>query len=405
MTDAPRLRTLLFSSLYPSSVRPGHGIFVETRLRELLSSGQVTTHVVAPVPWFPSQNPRWGEYARMASTPKRESRNGIDVLHPRYFLPPKVGMTLAPLSMALGALPAIRRLQAEGHDFDVIDAHYFYPDGVAAALLSRWLNKPFVITARGSDLNLLRHYALPRRMMQWAAAKASASIGVCAALVDVLRTWGLPESRLHVMRNGVDLQRFRPLPQAQMRRELDLAGSPILLSVGHLVELKGHRFLIEALATLQTTHPQARLVIVGEGPERSNLLALARRLGVDHRVTLTGALPNADLLRWYSAADLLLLASSREGWANVLLEAMACGTPVVATAVGGSPEVVTDPVAGVLVEQASGTSFAAAIRHILSEPIDRGAVRAYAENFGWSQTTGAQVALFKAVSLAVKKDG
>lgn len=405
MTDAPRLRTLLFSSLYPSSVRPGHGIFVETRLRELLSSGQVTTHVVAPVPWFPSQNPRWGEYARMASTPKRESRNGIDVLHPRYFLPPKVGMTLAPLSMALGALPAIRRLQAEGHDFDVIDAHYFYPDGVAAALLSRWLNKPFVITARGSDLNLLRHYALPRRMMQWAAAKASASIGVCAALVDVLRTWGLPESRLHVMRNGVDLQRFRPLPQAQMRKELDLAGSPILLSVGHLVELKGHRFLIEALATLQTTHPQARLVIVGEGPERSNLLALARRLGVDHRVTLTGALPNADLLRWYSAADLLLLASSREGWANVLLEAMACGTPVVATAVGGSPEVVADPVAGVLVEQASGTSFAAAIRHMLSEPVDRGAVRAYSENFGWSQTTGAQVALFKAVSLAVKKDG
>ncbi|MBT9492890.1 MAG: glycosyltransferase family 4 protein [Paucibacter sp.] len=405
MTDAPRLRTLLFSSLYPSSVRPGHGIFVETRLRELLSSDQVTTHVVAPVPWFPSQNPRWGEYARMASTPKRESRNGIDVLHPRYFLPPKVGMTLAPLSMALGALPAIRRLQAEGHDFDVIDAHYFYPDGVAAALLSRWLNKPFVITARGSDLNLLRHYALPRRMMQWAAAKASASIGVCAALVDVLRTWGLPESRLHVMRNGVDLQRFRPLPQAQMRKELDLAGSPILLSVGHLVELKGHRFLIEALATLQTTHPQARLVIVGEGPERSNLLALARRLGVDHRVTLTGALPNADLLRWYSAADLLLLASSREGWANVLLEAMACGTPVVATAVGGSPEVVADPVAGVLVEQASGTSFAAAIRHMLSEPIDRVAVRAYAENFGWSQTTGAQVALFKAVSLAVKKDG
>jgi teichuronic acid biosynthesis glycosyltransferase TuaC len=404
MTEAPRLRTLLFSSLYPSSVRPGHGIFVETRLRELLASGRVSTHVVAPVPWFPSRHPRWGDYARMAATPQRETRNGIDVLHPRYFLPPKVGMTLAPLSMALGALPAIRRLQAEGHDFDVIDAHYFYPDGVAAALLAGWLNKPFIITARGSDLNLLSLYALPRRMMQWAAAKASASVGVCAALVDVLRAWGLPESRLHVMRNGVDLQRFRPLPQAQTREALGLEGAPILLSVGHLVALKGQRFLIEALAMLLPAHPQARLVIVGEGPERSNLLALATRLGVADRVTLTGALPNAELLRWYSAADVLLLASSREGWANVLLEAMACGTPVVATAVGGSPEVVSAAVAGLLVEQASGEIFAAAIRQLLSAPIDRSAVRAYAENFGWQQTTKAQLALFEATVSAARKE-
>lgn len=402
MNAAPRLRTLLFSSLYPSRVRPGHGIFVETRLRELLGSGQVTSHVIAPVPWFPSENPRWGDYARMAATPKRETLNGIDVSYPRYFLPPKVGMTLAPFSMALGALPAIRRLQAEGHDFDVIDAHYFYPDGVAAALLSSWLNKPFTITARGSDLNLLSQFALPRRMMQWAASKASACMGVCAALVDVLRGWGLPESRLHVMRNGVDLQRFQPLPQAQMRKELALEGAPILLSVGHLVELKGHRFLVEALAELIPTHPEARLVIVGEGPERPHLLALARQLGVADRVTLTGALPNIDLLRWYSAADILLLASSREGWANVLLEAMACGTPVVATAVGGSPEVVADAAAGILVEQRSGPAFAAAIRQLLEAQLDRGAVRAYAQTFGWPLTTQAQLTLFGAIAAAAR---
>ncbi|MDN3920456.1 glycosyltransferase family 4 protein [Roseateles violae] len=388
------LKTLLFSSLYPSSVRPGHGIFVETRLRELLSSGEVETRVVAPVPWFPSTHPRWGDYARMAATPRRETRNGVEVLHPRYLLPPKVGMTMAPLSMALASVPAIRGLLAEGYDFDVIDAHYYYPDGVAAALLARWFGKPLTITARGTDLNLIPQYSLPRRMMQWAAAKAQASIGVCAALVDVLRGWGVADERLHVMRNGVDLQRFRPLPQQQMREELGLVGAPLLLSVGYLIERKGHHVAIDALAQLLPTHPQAQLLIIGEGIERANLLEQARRLGVQDHVRLTGALPNTELLRWYSAADVLILASSREGWANVLLEAMACGTPVVASDIWGTPEVVANDMAGRLVSDRSGEAFALAIVDLLRAGTDRAQVRAYAEGFSWQSTTEAQLALF-----------
>jgi len=389
-----RLRTLLFSSLFPSSVRPGHGIFVETRLRELLASGEVETRVIAPVPWFPSTHPRWGDYARMAATPLRETRNGVDVLHPRYLLPPKVGMTIAPLSMALAAAPAVRQLLAEGYDFDVIDAHYYYPDGVAAALLARWFDKPLTITARGTDLNLIPQHRLPRRMMQWAASKAQGSIGVCAALIDVLRGWRVDEHRLHVMRNGVDLQRFRPLPQQLMREELGLSGAPLLLSVGYLVERKGHHVAIDALAQLLPTHAQARLIIIGEGVERQSLLAQARRLGVQDHVTLTGALPNAELLRWYSAADVLILASSREGWANVLLEAMACGTPVVASDIWGTPEVVTPDSGGRLVRERRGELFAAAITDLLSATIDRSRVRAYAERFSWQATTEAQLALF-----------
>jgi glycosyltransferase involved in cell wall biosynthesis len=390
-----KIRLLTFSTLYPSSARPGHGIFVETRLRELLSSGEVEVRVVAPVPWFPSKNPRWGDYARMARTPKYECHNGIEVLHPRYFLPPKVGMTMAPLSMALAAVPALRRLIAEGFDFDVIDAHYYYPDGVAAALLAQWFNKPLTITARGTDLNLIPQYTLPRRMMQWAAAKAQGSIGVCAALVDVLRGWGVAEDRLHVMRNGVDLQRFRPLPQAEMRKELAVDGAPLLLSVGYLIERKGHHIAIEALAKLLPSYPQARLVIVGDGAERSNLLALANRLGVTDRLILAGAIPNIELLRWYSAADVLVLASSREGWANVLLEAMACGTPVVATRIWGTPEVVTHDKAGRLVAERTGEGFAQGIAQLLQAGSDRAAVRSFAEGFSWQGTTDAQLTLFR----------
>lgn len=391
------VRTLLFSTLYPSASRPTHGIFVETRLRELLKSGAVETRVVAPVPWFWSTDERWGERAAMARTPARETRHGIDVRHPRYPLLPKVGMTTAPLLLALASVSACRQLIREGFDFDVIDAHYYYPDGVAAALLARWFNKPLTITARGTDLNLIPQYALPRRMIRWAADRAQASIGVCSALIDVLREWGVDPDCLHVMRNGVDLQRFAPQPQAAARQALGLSAEPqqLLLSVGHLIDRKGHDLAIRALAALAPDHPQARLVVIGEGPERAALQALACELGVQDKVRLTGALPQTDLPIWYSAADVLVLASSREGWANVLLEAMACGTPVVASRIWGTPEVVTAPEAGRLVDARTGEAFARELRVLLSAPPERARTRAYAEGYSWEATTRAQVELFR----------
>ena len=391
------LRVLVFSSLYPSSTRPSHGIFVETRLRELLKSGEVEARVLAPVPWFFSTDERFGEKARMAATPLEETRNGIAVRHPRFPVIPKIGMTIAPLLLALASIGPIKRLIREGHDFDLIDAHYYYPDGVAAAWLARYFKKPLAITARGTDLNLITQYSLPRRMMQWAARRAEASIGVCSALVDVLRGWNIEPQRLHVMRNGVDLQRFKRSADSGLRESLGMrAGDgPLLLSVGHLIERKGHHLVIEALAALLPGHPTARLVIIGEGDERAALETAARKLGVEQQVTLAGALPQTELPGWYSAADALVLASSREGWANVLLEAMACGTPVVATNIWGTPEVVARPEAGVLVDERSGAALARGVRELLSRAPSPEAVRAYAEGFGWDATTRAQLMLFR----------
>ncbi len=394
-----RIRTLLYSTLYPSAARPIHGIFVETRLRELLGTGKVETRVVAPVPWFPSTHPRWGDYARIARTPKREMRHGIDVRHPRYGLVPKMGMTTAPAMLAMGSIGAIRQVLDEGFDFDVIDAHYFYPDGVAAALLASYFNKPLAITARGTDLNLIPQFALPRRMIQWAARRADACIGVCAALVEVLDELGTPRDRLHVMRNGVDLQRFRPIPQADARRTLGLADAPLLLSVGYLTERKGHHLVIAAMPAVLRHQPRARLIIIGEGEERARLKAMIEELGIAAQVDLVGALPNEGLAQWYSAADALVLASSREGWANVLLEAMACGTPVVATRIWGTPEVVSNDEVGLLVDQRSPDALAAALIRILATPRDRTRVRRHAEDFSWSQTSDQQVALFNDMRL------
>lgn len=388
------LRVLTFSTLFPSSVRPGHGIFVETRLRELMKSGRVESRVIAPVPWFPSPDPRWGEYAKFAATPAREQRNGLDVLHPRYLLLPKIGMTLAPLTLALGSRAAVKQLIDDGFDFDLIDAHYYYPDGVAAALLASWFGKPLVITARGTDVNLIPQHRLPRLLIQWASRRAGASIGVSAALVERMRQLHVESSRLHLMSNGVDAERFSPVEPARARADLGVDGAPVILCVGNLHEHKGQRLLLEAFARLAPRHPRALLLLVGEGPDRDALQQSARRLGVAERVRLVGTVPNTDLARWYSASDLLVLASSREGWPNVLLEAMACGTPVVASAVGGIPEVVTTAAVGRLVPARTAEAFESAIAAVLAARLDRDAVRRYAQAFGWDRTCEQQLALF-----------
>ena len=391
------IRTLLFSTLYPSSARPMHGAFVETRLRRLLASGEVETQVVAPVPWFPSTNPRHGDYARMAATPRAALRHGVPVLHPRYLLPPRIGQHIAPMMLALGALPALRQLVRGGFDFDLIDAHYYYPDGVAAALLGGWLGKPFIVTARGSDLNVLGSSPLSQRMMRWAAGRAAASIGVCQALVDILRDWGVDPQRLQVMRNGVDLERFCPVAPQQARALLGLGAGPVILSVGQLVDVKGHDLTITAFSQLLVAQPEARLYLIGQGRLRDDLQVLAQSCGVGSRVVFVGPVPNEQLANWYSAANVMVLASRSEGWANVLLESLACGTPVVATRVGGSAEVLADPDVGRLIDHRDPALMASAIGQFLDCPPDRAAVRRYAERFSWDATTQAQIDLFRCI--------
>ncbi|HEX8886452.1 MAG TPA: glycosyltransferase, partial [Noviherbaspirillum sp.] len=170
------MKLLTFSTLFPNQQRPNHGIFVETRLRYLVASRQVQSRVVAPVPWFPFTHPRFGLYAAYAQVPHSEQRFGLDVSHPRYPVIPKLGMSAAPVLLANSLKSTLGRIIDEGYDFDLIDAHYFYPDGVAAVMLGRYFNKPVVITARGTDINLVPQYRLPRRMIRWAAGQAAGMI-------------------------------------------------------------------------------------------------------------------------------------------------------------------------------------------------------------------------------------
>ncbi|WP_158932103.1 glycosyltransferase family 4 protein [Acidisphaera sp. S103] len=387
------VRLLTFSTLFPHAARPNHGIFVENRLRHLLASQQVTSTVLAPVPWFPSRSTRFGDWALNAGAPAAETRHGIAILHPRYPVLPKVGMSVAPWLLYRAMVPQIARLLAEGHRFDAIDAHYVYPDGVAAVWLGRRFGLPVVMTARGTDVNLIPHYRVPRRLIQGAIRDASALIAVSAALKQALVALGAPPEKVTVLRNGVETDLFRPpADRAAARAALGLKG-PTLISVGGLIERKGHHRTIEAMRQL----PGFGLVIAGEGPERDRLSALIAAHGLGDRVRLLGPRPHRDLPTLYGAADASVLASSREGWANVLLESMACGTPVVASDIWGNPEVVRAPAAGVIYQPNTPDGIAAGVRRLFAAMPDRASTRAYAEPFSWDETTQGQLGLFRRV--------
>jgi glycosyltransferase involved in cell wall biosynthesis len=369
-----------------------HGIFVEQRLRHLINSQRIETRVLAPVPWFPCQHELFGRYAIFARVPRQEHRHGINVLHPRYPLVPKIGMTAAPFLLAMALKNTVRRLIADGYDFDVIDAHYFYPDGVAAALLGKAFRRPVVITARGSDLNLIARYRLPRRMIAWAARSAAANIAVSQALRNILLAISGQSAKIIVMRNGVDLELFKPLDRDACKRRLGVMGT-MLLSVGQLIESKGHDVVIRVLAKLH----HCQLFIAGSGRALKQLQALAASCGVADRVTFLGTVQHGQLGIYYSAADALVLASEREGWPNVLLESLACGTPVIASNVGGISEIIAAPEAGIIVRERTPEAFVDAYRSLFAHYPARGAVRRYAERFSWDETSCAQATLFSKV--------
>ncbi len=390
---APSVRLLTFTTLYPNAAHPNHGIFVENRLRHLVGDGRVHSTVLAPVPWFPSRSARFGRWARHASVPYVEERFGLTVHHPRFVAVPRLGRLVNPDTLYHAASAAVARLLDDGHRFDAIDAHFLYPDGVAAVRLGRRFELPVLLTARGSDASVLPFQAIPGQRIARAVAAADAVIAVSAGLKAGLVAAGAAPERVTVLRNGVDLTLFRPVAdRAAGRAALGLSG-PLLLSIGILIERKGHHRVIEALREL----PDHTLMIVGEGEAHASLVRLAGRLGVAARVRFMGAQPHDRLARFYSAADVMVLASSREGWANVLLESMACGTPVVCTPTWGAREAVASPAAGVVLEDTTPEAIAAAVRHLRRVPPDRAATRRYAEGFGWGPTTAGQVALLERV--------
>ena len=391
------MRVLTVTSLYPNAAQPNHAVFVENRMRRVHETGEAEISVIAPTPWFPSKNKIFGDYAIHASIPKTETRHGIRIDHPRYAMIPKIGMQSQPIFYHRALKRAATKLIEETGPFDLIDAHYFYPDGVAAAKLAEELSIPFTCTARGTDVNQIPTYSdFGRQAVLDTAQKAAASITVCEALRKELIDLGADGSKIHTLRNGVDLEGFftPKVSREGLKATYGIpVNAPLVVSVGGLVERKGHHLTIDAVAELTNVH----LLIAGNGPEREALQARIEALQVGDRIKLVGVVPHKELADFYGAADISVLASSREGWANVLLESMACGTPVVATSVWGTPEVVAVPEAGLLATERNAETIRFQIRKLLNNLPNRAATRSYAERFSWDDTVAGVIEVFKNV--------
>jgi len=390
------MKILVFTSLYPNNILPNQGVFIKERMTHFAKLGGCTVKVIAPVPYFPAfrLNWRW-QFSQVA---RIEVREGIDVYHPRYFMTPKVGMTLYGLTMFLSVLQAVRKVQ-RNFDFDLIDAHFIYPDGFAAVLLGQFFRKPVVVSARGSDINLYSTFPIIRRLLQYTLSRASRVIAVSKALKEIMVQLGIPDWKISVISNGVDTEKFRPLSKSEAREKLGLPkDSKVVLSVGHLTANKGFDLLIKAMKILSKRSPHRNicLLIVGEGVFRKELEKIVSALDLDRHVVLAGAVSHEQLVLWYGAADLFCLASEMEGWPNVILESLACGTPVVATTAGGIPEIIKSDRIGLLTGR-DESEIAKAIDVGLEKPWRSSDLMKYANEHNWEHTAWAVHDIFESI--------
>jgi teichuronic acid biosynthesis glycosyltransferase TuaC len=363
-----RLRVLSLATVFPSPAFPNHGLFVHERLRRLARRADV--RVVAPIPLA----------------------QRVAVRHPPFLYIPRLAKGLDGWALALSSLPSVLRLVRGGFDFDVIDAHFGYPEGFAAMLLARAFRRPFAVTLRGSEPGLARERARGRALAR-ALRAASAVIAVSGRLRDLAIGLGVRPSRVSVVPNGVDAEVFRFVLPAEARRRLAIEpaflpeGARLLVAVGHLCPRKGFERIVAACAVVRARGPDARLAIVGgpglEGDSRASIAAAIREHGMAGRVLLPGPADPERVALWHAAADVSVLASDHEGCPNVVLEALACGAPVVATDVGNVRDLVANPGDGIVVDPGAVPPLAAALERALETPWDRRGIASRAALRTW----------------------
>jgi len=333
--------------------------------------------------------------------PSHERRQGFEVHRPRYLSFPGLFKRHDGWLMARGCRAAVRRIAAESRS-NLIDAHFLFPDGYAASRLARELGLPLTITLRGSkDEWLIGTDREP--CLKEAMGAATHLFAVSDALKrDVAVRLGEDPGKVTVVGNGVDLEKFVPVDRAEARRRLKIPpGAKVLIGVGGLIERKGFHRIIPLLKGLRTRIRGLLYLVVGggatQGDMRGQLERLARDEGVADLVTFCGPQLPEDLKWFYGASDVFALATAHEGWANVFLEAMACGLPVITTRVGGNAEVVCDPAFGTLVDWWDPAAFARALEDALARPWDREAIMAYARRNAWDQRVAVLVDTFRGI--------
>lgn len=398
MPDRPRI--VVFTTLFPNATQPGAGIFIRERMFRVAK--ELPLMVVAPVPWFPFQGliRVFRPHFRPAP-PYREIQDGIEVLHPRFFSIPGMVKSLDGVFLALSTFVLMQRLQRM-HNFNIIDSHFAYPDGYAASLLGKWLRLPFTITLRGTEARLAKQSVF-RRHMTLALQSAAKIFSVSDSLRQIALTLGVPESKTQVVGNGIDITKFYPIDKLVARTKFRLpANAPVLVSVGGLVERKGFHRVIDCLPKLIQEFPTLLYLIVGgpspEGDMDAQLRAQVTQLGLNEHVVFTGPMKSEALKEPLSAADVFVLSTRNEGWANVFLEAMACGLPVITTDVGGNAEVVCHPELGTIIPFDDQTALEKSLATALKRKWDRNKIIAYAQDNTWDSRVATLIKAFRDIT-------
>lgn len=381
MSVTPRILSL--SSVFPRPGEPRFGLFVARRLEHLARLAAV--EAVAPVPWVEMPGAR-------LHIPRLEghdtvTRGDLTVHYRRWLYPPGLGIW-HPAWMAAQLLPFLRRLRRR-FAFDVIDAHFGYPEGAAALRLARRLSVPFTVTLRGNELI---HSRSPRRRAQMAEAfrHAAAVIAVSSELRGLAVSLGADPERAVVIGNGVDTGVFHPRPREEARQRLSMDPSRLhILSAGWLVMEKGHHRIAALLPRLHAAGLQADVWIVGapgRGDDaRPEIARIVSAHGLQQHVHLPGQVAPETLAEYMSACDVFCLASSREGWPNVVQEALACGAPVVATRVGAVSDLVSSEEFGLVVAPDDDEALLAALDRALRNRFDRERIARQGGSRSWAQ--------------------
>lgn len=379
-------RVLVFSALFPNEKTPNAGLFIRERMFRVAKN--VPLVVVAPQVWSPFDwllRFRWKTYRLQA--PVFEVMDGIEVYRPRVLSIPMIFKSFDGWLMAKGSYRVCKKLVLNFKP-TVIDAHFCYPAGYAASILAQRLNLPLVITLRGSADNRLLGTALESRL-RLALTNSNKVIAVSNALKQNFASkLGLHDSKVEVIGNGVDLAKFSTVDQLTAREKLGFsAADKVIISVGNLIQLKGFHRLIALLPRLIIQFPTLKLLVVGgpvEGDSTAEKLKeQVQSLGLGRVVYFAGRIAPDQMKWYYGCADIFALATAFEGWANVFLEAMACGLPVITTQVGGNAEVVSGPNLGSLIEFWNEESALSALTRALSCTWDIDAIKDYARANSW----------------------
>lgn len=393
-----KMNILTITSMFPSKALPTHAVFVKNRVARMADHAVIK--VVVPVPYFPFIS-LTKKYAFRKNIPYKDVMDGLEVYYPRFISIPIFLKPLDGFFLFLVCLWFIKT-KLKHFDFDIIDSHLAYPDGFGAVLLGKVFKKPVAVTLRGHDINNTPKYPVRLRQIQYALRHATQVFSVAKALKEQAVSLGADADKILVTGNGVDAEIFKPYDKVRARSELKLpVDKRIIVSVGHLVERKGFHILLQALRRLLDLGVNDLFVVIVGGPGEEGdysgkLRRLTRELGLSGHVLMAGARSNAELPKWYSAADLSCLASSKEGWANVLLESLACGVPVVATNVWGTPEVICSNEYGVLTER-DPDSLASALYNAMQRVWNKEAIVSYARKNSWKNIAATVLGQFKLI--------